>query len=93
MVRFNHPPDTPLALVMSLPKDEAMVGLVPDSLFVPLPGAFACGLLWWQIRLVKHRRSVRCARQRSKSEIPGSGLMSREFRSYCVLNSADRHKY
>ena len=28
------------------------------------------GLLWWQIRCVEGRRSVRCASQRSKSEIP-----------------------
>jgi len=28
-------------------------------------------LVWWQIRCVQSRRSVRCASQRSNSEIPG----------------------
>ena len=68
---INHPPDAPLALVLSLPNGEARLGLVPDSLFRSLPGASHWGLLWWQIGCVDRTRSVRCARHTSKSEIPG----------------------
>jgi len=34
------------------------------------PADLVRSLLWWQIRCVENRSSVRCASQRSKSEIP-----------------------
>jgi transcriptional regulator with XRE-family HTH domain len=35
------------------------------------------GLLWWQVRCVQGRRSVRCTSQRSKSEIPVKTLCTK----------------
>jgi hypothetical protein len=55
--------------MLNLPKDEARVELIPDSLFGSLLGESPWGANWWQIRLVEGRRSIRCARERSKSKI------------------------
>ena len=40
------------------------------------------GLLWWRIRCVEGRRSVRCANQRFKSEIPDNMLLGQRVLVY-----------
>jgi hypothetical protein len=45
-------------------------GSLDDTVELLEPRRFSCGLLWWQIRGVESRRSVRCASRGFKSGIP-----------------------
>jgi hypothetical protein len=57
--RINHQPDVTLAHVLNLPKDEARVGLIPDSLFGSPLGASSWGANWWQIRRGQKKHTMR----------------------------------